>query len=101
MIVDLSEQAKADVARIDAWWRENRPEARHLFADELEVVIALLEVAPDAGEPYETLRNRRVRRALMPKTRHYAYHYIVNDDVLEIIAIWGTQRGDGPPLHDR
>jgi len=101
VIVELSEQAKADVVRIDAWWRENRPEAQHLFADELEVVIALLEVAPDAGEAYETLRNRRVRRALMSKTRHYAYHYIVSADLLEIIAIWGTKRGDGPPLHER
>ncbi len=101
MIVGLSEQAQADVARIGAWWRENRPDAPSLFADELEAVIALLEVAPDAGKPYQTPKRRKVRRVLMPKTRQYAYHFVVRDDVVEIIAIWGTQRGDGPPLHER
>ena len=27
--------------------------------------------------------------------------FVVRDDVVEIIAIWGTQRGDGPSLHER
>ena len=68
---------------------------------ELEGVIARLRTAPDAGEHYENLGRRKVRRVLMHRTRHYAYHYVVNDDVVEIIAIWGTQRGEGPPLRER
>jgi hypothetical protein len=34
--VELSAEAAAQIERIDAWWRVNRPAAPGLFAEELE-----------------------------------------------------------------
>jgi plasmid stabilization system protein ParE len=98
--VRLSHEAKADLARIDAWWQANRPEAPLLFADEVIDLLEFLETAPEGGEMYETIEQGAVRRTLLPRTRHYAYHGIENDQVI-VYAIWGTPRGEGPPLRAR
>lgn len=45
MKVELSGEAKVAVARIDAWWRSNRPAAPGLFLDELEQALNTLEGA--------------------------------------------------------
>lgn len=99
MKVRLSGDAEADALRIDAWWRENRPAAPTLFAEELAQVLELLRGSPDAGETYKRLQGQAVRRTLLEKTRHYVYHFVDDDDeTVVVIAIWSTERGHGPPL---
>jgi hypothetical protein len=51
--VEFSGEARAQVERADAWWRENRPAAPDLFANELDQVLVALEGAPGMGLRYE------------------------------------------------
>jgi len=98
--VRLSNEARADLRRIDAWWQENRLEAPLLFAHEVIDLLEVLETAPEGGEKYETIEEGAVRRTLLPRTRHYAYHAIADNEVV-VYAIWGNPRGEGPPLRQR
>lgn len=100
MKVRLSSDARADLRRIAAWWEENRLEAPLLFADEVIALLEFLETAPEGGEKYETIEEGGVRRTLLPRTRHYAYHGIEDNEVI-VYAIWGNPRGEGPPLRSR
>lgn len=100
MKVRLSDEARADMLRIDTWWRENRPYAPDLFGEEIITVLELLATAPEAGETYRKIGGEAVRRTLLPKTRHYAYHHVQQDEVI-VLAVWSTLRGEGPPLPPR
>lgn len=68
----LSAEAKADVLRIDSWWRANRPHAPDLFTEEVVAVLEQLATAPEGGERYKPIEGTSVRRTLLPRTRHYA-----------------------------
>lgn len=59
-----------------------------------------VSLAELAEEIYKTVRKRSVRRTLLEKSRHYAYHY-VHEETVVLMAIWSTSRGHGPPLHKR
>jgi len=95
--VRLTDIAEGHAERIDAWWRKNRPAAPELFMQELGAVIVLLGTAPETGEKYRSVGDRVVRRALLERTRQWAFHHI-DDGVVTVIAIWGVQRRRGPPL---
>lgn len=73
MNAELSAEAQADVLRIDAWWRANRPYAPNLFSEEVIDLLEQLATAPECGENYKNIEGGAVRRTLLPKTRHYAY----------------------------
>jgi plasmid stabilization system protein ParE len=99
--VRLNEDAEADVDVIDTWWRENRPEAPDLFRDELAAVLDLLASSPHAGETYKRLAGHAVRRTLLERTRRYVYHFVADDETVLVVAVWGTERGQGPRLRLR
>lgn len=101
MKVLLNEDAEADVDFVDAWWRENRKDAPNLFRDELTGILELLASSPRAGEAYKPLAGRTVRRTLLKRTRRYVYHFVLDDETVLVIAVWGTERGQGPPLRLR
>ena len=87
------------VLRIDCWWREKRPSAPTLFADELALVLDLIRTSPSAGERSKRLDGQDVRRTLREKTRHYVYHFADDDEeTAVVIAVWATERGRGPSL---
>jgi plasmid stabilization system protein ParE len=69
--VELSDEAKAEVARVDAWWRENRPAAPDLFVDELEQALLALQDAPAIGTGY--VPKPGVRRLLLKRTHYHLY----------------------------
>lgn len=97
MNAELSAEAQADVLRIDAWWRANRPYAPNLFSEEVIDLLEQLATAPEGGENYKNIEGGAVRRTLLPKTRHYAYHHVDGESVV-VLAVWSTLRADGPPL---
>ena len=94
MKVELTEEARAQVNEIDAWWRANRRAAPDLFAAELDQALAMLEASPTLGSPY-VARATRVRRLLLPRTH---YHLYVSDGVdrVFVVAVWSVFRGRGP-----
>jgi len=94
--VDLSDEADAQVAEIDAWWRANREKAPELFTDELERALAHLGSMPSLGTIYEQ-GPPAVRRLLLSRTHYYLY-FIEEADRLYVVAVWSCFRGRGPKL---
>jgi plasmid stabilization system protein ParE len=96
----LTPEARRQARSVDAWWREHRPYAPGLFAEELSSALTTLAGAPSAGRPYPHPRVRQVRRLLLPSTRHHVY-YRIEEGAVIVLAIWSAVRGAGPPLSRR
>jgi len=95
----LTAPARRQVDRIDRWWREHRPAARDLFARELADARALIADMPEMGNPYAERQGVLVRRVLLARTHHHLYYEVdQKNEVVMILAIWGTQLGRGPRL---
>ena len=99
--VILAAKAAQQLHEIDAWWRDHRPDAVTLVADEFERCVELLENTPALGAPFRKTSVSGVRRLVMKKTRHLVYH--VHDpahSVVYVIAVWGMPKDGPPPLDD-
>jgi plasmid stabilization system protein ParE len=95
----FSREAADDADATDAWWRENRPHARRLFAEELEEACLKILSAPLTVRPYVERRGQVIRRWLMVRTqRHVYYHVDEEAGVVTVLRIWGARRGTGPEL---
>lgn len=90
-------RARADVLRIDTWWRENRPAAPNLFREELTRAVSFLEDRPELSAVFGHRRGETVRRVVLPECRAHAYYVLRNDCVL-ILRVWGGARGRPPSL---
>jgi plasmid stabilization system protein ParE len=93
--VEFSGEARAQVERADAWWRENRPAAPDLFANELDQALVALEGAPGMGLRYEPKPG--IRRLLLQRTSSHLY-FLVQADRVYVVAVWSAYRGRGPAL---
>jgi plasmid stabilization system protein ParE len=97
--VRFTPEAEQQAEESDTWWRQHRPEARDLFAQELRYATDRILSMPDIGTIAAVVQGRPVRRLLMRRTRHHLYYSrIPEQDVLIVHAIWGAPRGVGPPL---
>lgn len=96
--VVVTPQAEEQVLEAGLWWLANRPKAPDLFADELAWALGYLEHAPLTGVALRG-RHRNTRRLLLHKTR-YALYYTVSESSreVEVVALWHTSKGAGPPL---
>jgi plasmid stabilization system protein ParE len=97
MIVVTTPEADADILRLDAWWRENRPLAPDLFAEELAEAFSVVGEMPALGRPYLSREVAGVRRLLLRTTRHHIYYRIGSDAVI-VLRVWGSVLGRGPAL---
>ncbi len=95
MRVALSAEARAQIERIDVWWRENRAAAPNLFAEELEAALRTLEATPAAAVRYPPRQG--VRRLLLRRTRHHLYVIEAAAAVL-VVSVWSASRGRGTRL---
>ncbi len=95
MKVEVSAEAQAQIDRIDAWWRENRPAAPDLFAEEFMAALSALADTPAMGVRYAPRPS--VRRLLLRRAHHHVY---VTDDgtTVYVVAVWNAYRGCGPRL---
>jgi plasmid stabilization system protein ParE len=93
--VELSAEARAQVDRIDAWWRANRQAAPNLFMEELEDALRALADTPAMGVHYAPRPS--VRRLLLKRT-HYHLYVIGEAAKVYVVAIWSAYRGRGPRL---
>ena len=96
MKVELSREADAQVAAIDAWWREHRLAAPELFTNELEQALADLAAMPSLGTIYE-IGDPGVRRLLLRRS-HYHLYFLRERDRIYVVAVWSAFRGRGPKL---
>jgi plasmid stabilization system protein ParE len=98
MKVRFSEQGFERVQFVDDWWRANRDKAPDLFDEELNRIVTLLPRTPNMGTRYAEIGGLVIRRVLLKKTRQYVYYWVDTDnDIIEIVSVWGTKRGK-PPL---
>lgn len=97
--VRISVTAAEQARQLDDWWSANRPLAPALFARELTNAVALLSVAPGAGARFQRSSTPGVRRIVLQKTRNLVFYtYSKDQDIVHIIAVWGSPKGTEPPL---
>jgi len=69
---------------------------------EYELLLQQLELCTPLsplGTPFQAARRRNVRRVLLRKSKQHIYYAIDEAaDVVEVITIWGAQRGREPRL---
>ena len=91
-------ESDTQIRAIDQWWRTNRPAAPELFAEELANCLVLLEQAPAIGKPYRRHPSAPgLRRLLLRATRYHVY-YLPRAEVVTVLAVWHSCRGQLPPL---
>jgi plasmid stabilization system protein ParE len=96
--VQVSPEARAQVATINLWWAEHRPAAPTLVAAEFEAAVKRLATLPACGRPYPDERPG-VRKLLMPRSGYHLYYEVHDANrVVTVLAVWHVARGQGPPL---
>lgn len=99
MKVRFSPQANARFDAINSWWRSNRDKAPERFDQEVAEAIELLATSPKIGQLYRVTGDVEIRRVLLKKTRQHLYYRVDSErQLVEVVTIWGTVRGQGPPL---
>jgi plasmid stabilization system protein ParE len=95
----FSREAEQDVERTDAWWREHRPDAPRLFAEELAKVCQEIQRNPLLAQPFLERRGVIVRRRLLQRTDRHVY-YVADTEagIVTVLRVWGARRGRGPKL---
>ena len=100
--VELSPQARAQIATINLWWAENRPAAPTLVAAEFETAIQQLTTSPESGRLHDRRNQAHVRKVLLPRSRYHLYYEVEPASrLVTILAIWPLSRGQGPELQPR
>ena len=95
--VRITPQAEAQIRSIDHWWRDQRPTAPDLFAQELADAVRLIGNAPELGRLYRQSPVPYTRRILLRGARYHLY-YVVRGHEVWVLALWHAQRGVGPPI---
>jgi plasmid stabilization system protein ParE len=97
MKVRLAPRALSEAERCKTWWQNNRPASPHLFDEEMAAAIEQIGAAPALGAIYPSSFGRTVRRVLLPNTQNHVY-YLIRDDEVVVLSVWGAPRGKGPTL---
>jgi plasmid stabilization system protein ParE len=93
--VEVLRSANRQIAEASAWWKANRTKAPNAFREEITAAFDLLARQPDIGvriAGFEGVRRIHLNRI------HYYLYYRVSAQVVEIVALWHTSRGDHPIL---
>ncbi len=82
----ISERAKEEIGRANAWWQRERPSARIGLTDELRQAFDIVVQHPLAGLRIDDPEFRTVRRLSLNRT-HYHLFYEIRDDAVVILGI--------------
>jgi plasmid stabilization system protein ParE len=95
----VSPQAGRQIRAAAKWWIRNRTKAPTLLRDELEAAYGLIDAVPRAGQSVPHARIAGLRRVLLGRTQYHLYYVVAEDErAVDILALWHTSRGKGPPL---
>jgi plasmid stabilization system protein ParE len=89
--------ADAQIEAADTWWREHRPSATDLFANELSQAFALIAAMPTSAPRFAHAHVRGLRRLFMAKTKYHVYDVYGGTGAV-VLAVWSSRRGEGPRL---
>lgn len=91
--------AADQIATASTWWTANRPKAPDAFREEIARAFDLISIQPGIGAKAANARLAGVRRIHLSRIRYYLYYRLdLSRKVIEILALWHTSRGCGPPL---
>lgn len=88
--------AQQNVNREKAWWIQNR-DSKHVFAEEVEHALGILEILPASGSRYALSRTPGLYRLYLEKIGCHVYYTFDGDEVL-IRSLWGARRRSGPQI---
>ena len=94
----VTADAEQQIREAAGWWRENRPAARGLFRRELKQGFDLITTQPGIGVRALDLPIQGVRRLHLYRIHYFLYYRLVDDDAVEVLALWHMRRGQGPPI---
>ena len=95
----IAQRADRHIRVAAAWWDKNRTDAPAMFAEDLASAFALIEEFPHAGEAISHPRIPELRRVLLSRAQYHLYYNVLLDDgVVEVLALWHTSRGKKPQL---
>lgn len=95
--ITITRTAQEQIEAAAKWWSENRTSARGAVREDLDRIFGLLSVQPGMGARARRASLKDVRRVTLSRIRYYLY-YRVSGDVIEVLALWHTSRGDEPVL---
>ena len=90
--------AERQIREAAAWWIENRPAARGLFRRELARGFDLITTQPGIGMKALDAPILALRRLHLYRIHYYLYYRLLDEEAVEVLALWHTSRGQGPPL---
>jgi plasmid stabilization system protein ParE len=95
----LSEQAQADIGRIEAFWAGRRPKNPLLFRQQLDAALDLIEIAPKLAAQYTSERTGKTYfKVPLLRTRDVVYYeYDEDQQIVAVVTIQSPVRGDPPP----
>ena len=95
--IEITDEARTQIAAASAWWSENRPAAPDAVLEEFDRILALLVVQPEMGTRARRAILSGVRRVTLSRIRYYLYYRVAGDSV-QVLAFWHTSRGLGPSI---
>lgn len=95
--IEITDDARAQIAAAAAWWSENRPSAPGAVREDLDRILGLLSMQPGVGTRARRVKLSGVRRITLTRIRYYLY-YRVTDDALQVLAFWHSSRDEEPGL---
>ena len=95
--IEITDDARAQIAAAALWWAENRPSAPGAVLDELDRMLGLLCVQPAMGTLARRDSLSGVRRVMLSRIRYHLYYRIAADAV-QVLALWHSSRGMAPRL---
>ena len=95
--IEITDEARAQIAAAAAWWAENRPDAPGAVLQELNRILGLLSVQPGIGSRARRAKLSGVRRVTLNRIAFYLYYRVVGD-ALQVLAFWHARREGGPSV---
>jgi plasmid stabilization system protein ParE len=97
--VDITALAAAHIREAEAWWRVNRPAAPNAIREEIERAFAIIAAHPHIGGRATTTTLTGVRRIHLTRIKYDLYFHVIEaTQRVEVVALWHTRRGSGPPV---
>jgi plasmid stabilization system protein ParE len=94
----VAANAERQIREAARWWYENRPAARTLLRQELTRGFELITTQPGVGTEALDVALPGLRRLHLFRVRYHLYYRVKEEDSVEVLALWHTSRGEGPPL---
>ena len=97
--VELTALAAQQIREAELWWRLNRRAAPNAIREELQRLLPLIALQPKIGSRATNVKLEGVRRIHIRRINYHLYFHVTGTpEFLEVLALWHSRRGSGPPI---